>query len=50
VHSDWALNTVTREWFYRDGTRIILDKQDPTTSGVLKDKLIQQALAKQMPP
>lgn len=50
MHSDWALNTVTREWCYRDGTRILLDKQDPTTSGVLKDKLIAQAMTKQMPP
>jgi hypothetical protein len=50
IHSDWGLNTVSREWLYRDGTRILLDKQDATTSAVLKDKLIAQALAKQMPP
>lgn len=50
VLSDWALNPLTREWNYcRDGIKLILDKNEATNSGVLKDRLISQALTAFMP-
>ena len=50
VIADWALNTVTREWTYRDGTKVQLDKSDATSSAVLKDKLIRKAQNAAWPP
>ena len=47
--ADWSLNTHTREWCYRDGTRVSLEKTDGTTAHILKEKLIQQALAVALP-
>ena len=41
ILSDWALNPLTREWNYsRDSIKLVLEKNEATNSGVLRDRLI----------
>jgi len=50
IGADWNLNTLTREWCHRDGSKVFLDKNDSLTTAVLKDKLVARALAKALDP
>lgn len=50
VLSDWSLNNLTREWTYsKDGSKVVLEKQESTFSSVLKDKLVQNAVTSYLP-
>jgi hypothetical protein len=41
VLSDWQLNSMTKEWVHKkDDMRFKLEKNESTTSSLLKDKLV----------